>query len=150
MHIVLFQPQIPQNTGNIIRLCANSGSTLHLIQPYGFHWSERSLRRSGLDYHQWVDVQHHLNFSAFQQSFSGRIIACSVKATKIYTEEQYQPSDALLFGSETQGLDSQAWEKSDQYVRIPMIAGQRCLNLANSVGIILYESLRQMNFTNMK
>src|SRR3989338_969271 len=104
-HIVLFEPEIPPNTGNIIRLCANTGSQLHLIHPLGFTLSDKQLRRAGLDYREWASVKEHPNLTAFQQTVAvNRVFACSTKATQNYTNAHFQTGDAFLFGPETRGL----------------------------------------------
>lgn len=146
LHIALYQPEIPPNTGNIIRLCANSGAHLHLIHPLGFIWDDKRLRRAGLDYHEWTNVAHYNNWQAFlEANFKRRIIACSTKSMQCYTEVKYQKEDILLFGPETRGLPQEILN-SNISIRIPMISNGRSLNLSNAVSIILFEALRQLNF----
>lgn len=148
-HIILCEPEIPPNTGNIIRLCANTGATLHLIHPLGFSLDDKRLVRAGLDYHEWTNIHYYDNLNAFleTQSFS-RLFACSTKATQKYSDIDYLPGDAFIFGPETRGLPThylnQLAEK--EKIRIPMRPHSRSLNLANAVSIILYEAWRQQNF----
>ncbi|CAN5374178.1 tRNA (uridine(34)/cytosine(34)/5-carboxymethylaminomethyluridine(34)-2'-O)-methyltransferase TrmL [soil metagenome] len=152
-HIVLYQPEIPPNTGNIIRLCANTATTLHLIEPLGFALSDKHLRRAGLDYHEWANVKTYADLEHFQQStHPQRILACSTHGRHSYTEIQYQPGDALLFGPETRGLPKEflASLPPEHVLRIPMVATSRSLNLSNSVAVILYEAWRQQNFVGAK
>jgi tRNA (cytidine/uridine-2'-O-)-methyltransferase len=147
MQIVLFQPQIPQNTGNIVRTCAATGSSLLLVRPLGFSTKDRWLKRAGLDY--WTDVQIEEidDLPAYLEQTNFPFFFFSSKSSIPYTETSY-PEDALLiFGSETHGLAPIFWERwKDRFYTIPMAAGQRCLNLANSAAIVLYEALRQTNF----
>lgn len=146
LHIALYQPEIPPNTGNIIRLCANSGTQLHLIHPLGFELDDKRMRRAGLDYHEWANVLHYANWDEFAQKNSHRrIFCCSTKGQKNHTEVTYLADDILLFGQETKGLPS---EIRDQHalIRIPMRENSRSLNLSNAVAIILYEAWRQLGF----
>ena len=148
-HVVLFQPEIPPNTGNIIRLCANCGAQLHLIRPLGFEMSDKQLRRAGLDYHEFAEVQIHDDLDAFVQSVNPqRMFACSTKATQNYTAPDYQAGDAFLFGPETRGLPLEILENlpEDQRLRIPMLPDNRSLNLSNATAIIIYEAWRQQGF----
>ncbi len=148
-NLILFEPQIPPNTGNIIRLCANSGATLHLIQPMGFSMDEKSLRRAGLDYGQLTCVKEYQNFDDLLTSLKPeRIFAVSTKGAKSYSTIKYQAGDALLFGSETRGLPMHIRQGDfiDELITIPMQAGSRSLNLSNSVAIVLYEAWRQHDF----
>jgi tRNA (cytidine/uridine-2'-O-)-methyltransferase len=149
LHIVLFEPEIPHNTGNIIRLCANTGATLHLIHPLGFAWDSAKLRRAGLDYYEWVPVQHHDSLAAFREATAfSRLLALSTKGTCAYHEMVYQHGDALLFGPESRGLPPHvlAGLLPEQVVRIPMQPTSRSLNLSNAVAIMLYEVWRQLGF----
>lgn len=149
LHIALFEPEIPPNTGNIIRLCANTGIQLHLIHPLGFAMDEKQLKRAGLDYHEFTQVMEHKNYNEFLHWADNRkIFACSTKGTLFYHEVPYQPDDILLFGPETRGLPVEVRESlpKDQVIRIPMVANSRSLNLSNAVAIIAYEALRQLNF----
>ena len=152
-HIVLVEPEIPPNTGNIIRLCANCGARLHLIRPLGFDLTDKKLRRAGLDYHQLANVTVHDNFDAFiQKHGSGRIFACSTKGIRNYSDVQFQPGDTMVFGPETRGLSQEFLESTpdDMIIRIPMLASSRSLNLSNATAIIIYEAWRQNNFNNIK
>lgn len=146
LHIILHQPEIPPNTGNIIRLCANSGAQLHLIHPLGFALDDKRMRRAGLDYHEWAKIIHYENEQVFiEQNQQRRIFACSTKGSKNYSEINYQQDDMFLFGAETRGLPA---ELRSLYtcIRIPMCPHSRSLNLSNSVAIILFEAWRQLNF----
>ena len=148
-HIVLFEPEIPPNTGNIIRLCANTGMSLHLIEPLGFELEDKRLRRAGLDYHEFANVARYKNIEEFLASVkSGRLFAFSTKGKKNYSEAEFKPGDALLFGPETRGLpprilDSQ---KPEQLLRIPMLPDSRSMNLSNAVAVVVYEAWRQNRF----
>jgi len=149
LHIALFEPEIPPNTGNIIRLCANTGVQLHLIHPLGFTMDEKQLKRAGLDYHEFTQVIEHKNYAEFLNWAGNRnIFACSTKGTLLHHEASYQPDDILLFGPETRGLPVEVRESlpKNQIIRIPMMANSRSLNLSNAVAIITYEALRQLNF----
>ena len=149
-NIALFQPEIPPNTGNIIRLCANTGSQLHLIKPLGFSPTDKHLRRAGLDYHEWVNVTQHEDFASFLSVMPAmaRVFACSTKGRHYYQKVNYQPDDILLFGPETRGLPADILTAlpAEQVIRIPMVANNRSLNLSNAVAIILYEAWRQQEF----
>lgn len=147
--IVLYQPEIPPNTGNIIRLCANTGVDLHLIQPLGFSLEDKQLKRAGLDYHEWAHVQQHSDYAAFLETAQPqRLLACSVRGSQTHTGIQYQAQDWLLFGPETQGLPKTllASLPPENILRIPMQPASRSLNLSNAVAVILYEALRQLGF----
>jgi tRNA (cytidine/uridine-2'-O-)-methyltransferase len=151
-HCVLYQPEIPPNTGNIIRLCANTQITLHLIHPLGFELDDKRMKRAGLDYHEWARVQQHENFEDFLEKVPfNRIFACSTKGTQNYAAIHYQPNDAFLFGPETRGLPATLLGHfpPQQIIRIPMHARSRSLNLSNSVAIILYEAWRQHEFSEL-
>lgn len=148
-HVVLFQPEIPPNTGNIIRLCANCGANLHLIRPLGFEMSDKQLRRAGLDYHEFADVLLHDSLAAFTETVQpARILACSTRGRQNYSEVAYGPDDALLFGPETRGLPGAVLDAlpANQRLRIPMRPGNRSLNLSNAVAIIVFEAWRQAGF----
>ena len=153
-NIVLYEPQIPQNTGNIARTCAITGSRLHLIKPYGFIISDKNLRRAGLDYWRDVEVYEYDNFDEFLISnFNSQIFLLSSKAEKIYTEAVFNDNDFLMFGSETSGVPENIHDKYfNTRLKIPMrnIESARCLNLANSVSLVLYEALRQICFLDLK
>ncbi|MFC3909888.1 tRNA (uridine(34)/cytosine(34)/5-carboxymethylaminomethyluridine(34)-2'-O)-methyltransferase TrmL [Legionella dresdenensis] len=150
LHVVLYQPEIPPNTGNIIRLCANSGAQLHLIHPLGFALDDKRMRRAGLDYHEWASVVHYDNEANFiDQNKERRIFACTTKTDQNYHHVSYQDEDMLLFGPETRGLPVHMREPYSS-IRIPMRPDSRSLNLSNSVAIILFEALRQLEFTGNK
>ena len=149
LDIVLYQPEIPPNTGNIIRLCANSGFALHLIEPLGFEWDDKRVRRAGLDYHEFAKVQRHATLEAYINSRAPkRIFACTTKGKAFFADAKYQQGDALLFGPETRGLPDEIIESlpAEQRVRIPMLPGSRSMNLSNAVSVFVYESWRQMGF----
>ncbi len=152
--IALYEPEIPPNTGNLIRLCANSGFSLHLIHPLGFALEEKKLRRAGLDYREFADVTEHKNFDQFMKSFrkKKRIYACTTKATSSYADIHYKPGDCLLFGPETRGLDSSILSDTriENKIQIPMLAHSRSINLANAVAIISFEAWRQNDFLGSK
>ena len=144
--VVLFEPEIPPNTGNIIRLCANSGCELHRREPLGFSMDDRQLVRAGLDYKEFVDVRVHSSLDAFMDaSRPSRTFALSTKGKSNYNCQTYQPGDTFIFGPETRGLPDQVRALFDAF-RIPMRANSRSLNLSNAVAIVIYEALRQNNF----
>lgn len=148
MKIILFQPQIPQNTGNIVRLCANTGSELFLVRPLGFCTSSRKLKRAGLDHWEGVKVTFLDDLFDFLKQTGENFYFFSSKALPCYTEIDYTPTDILIFGSETSGLDPAFhlhWP--ERFYTIPQKEKSRCLNLANAVSVVLYESLRQKSFT---
>lgn len=148
-HIVLYEPEIPPNTGNIIRLCSNVGAQLHLIKPLGFDLSEKKVRRAGLDYRDIVDVKIHENFASYlQQSNRDRLFACSTKGKATYVDVAFKQGDAFLFGPETRGLplDILTQFPSQQILRLPMLPNNRSLNLSNAVSIFVYEAWRQTGF----
>ncbi len=152
IHIVLFEPEIPPNTGNIIRLAANTGCQLHLIEPLGFAMDDKQLRRAGLDYREWAQIKRHPNYESFEVYAKNALIhnlyAFTTKATKAYSGAKFTSGDALLFGPETRGLPDSILNSlhSDNKLRIPMVADSRSLNLSNTVAIALYEALRQQGF----
>ena len=149
-HVVMLEPQIPPNTGNIIRLCANSGARLHLVRPLGFTLDEPRLRRAGLDYHEWANVKEHANLDACLASLpDARVLALSTRGRRHYHEARYQPGDVLLFGSETSGLPQALLDAlpAEHTLRIPMRAGGRSLNLSNAVAVVVYEAWRQQGFS---
>ncbi len=148
-HIALFEPCIPPNTGNIIRLAANNGCSLHLIEPIGFDMDEKKLRRAGLDYREFAEVKIHKDYWAFKAFINtDRIFACTTKGSVPHTEVNFLPGDVLLFGAETHGLSDEVMTSinSDARIRIPMLPNSRSLNLSNSVAIISYEAWRQNDF----
>lgn len=147
--IVLYQPEIPPNTGNIIRLSANTGAQLHLIRPFGFEWDDTRLRRAGLDYHDLAHVTLHDSLDEYLREASPeRVFACTTKGARSYGDIRFAPGDALLYGPETRGLPDDILNRfsPDMRVRIPMQKGSRSLNLANAVAVIMYEAWRQMGF----
>ncbi|MFU8797276.1 MAG: tRNA (uridine(34)/cytosine(34)/5-carboxymethylaminomethyluridine(34)-2'-O)-methyltransferase TrmL [Gammaproteobacteria bacterium] len=150
-HLVLYEPEIPPNTGNVIRLCANTSTQLHLIEPLGFSLEDKQLRRAGLDYHEWATVKRHPTFEAFRETVNPiRIFAYSTHGKQFYTTALYQPGDALMFGSETRGLPVALRESlsSENILRIPMHPHQRSLNLSNAAAVVLFEAWRQQGFPN--
>lgn len=152
MHIVLYQPEIPQNTGNIARTCAATGSMLHLIKPLGFSLEDKYLKRAGLDYWQMMQFRVYESFEELMESWpQARMHFLTTKAPRRYTETTYQPDDFLVFGCETKGLPESLLSRVyDRCVRIPMAPDARSLNLSNSVAIVLYEALRTLDFPGMK
>lgn len=148
-HVVLFQPEIPPNTGNVIRLCANTGAQLHLIRPLGFELDDRRLRRAGLDYHEYATLQVHDSYAAFLEKVQpARVFACTTRGQQDYSAVAYRDGDVLLFGAESRGLPQTiiAALPPEQRLRIPMRPGNRSLNLSNAVAVILYEAWRQQGF----
>jgi tRNA (cytidine/uridine-2'-O-)-methyltransferase len=148
-HIVLYQPEIPPNTGNIIRLCANTGSHLHVVHPLGFELDDKRLRRAGLDYHEFASVLQHLNLNDCLASMPNqRVFALSTRGRQRYDQVSYQAGDIFLFGPETRGLPQEVLDSlpAEQRLRLPMVNGQRSLNLSNTAAIMLYEAWRQMDF----
>lgn len=148
-HIALFEPKIAPNCGNIIRLAANTGCQLHLIEPLGFDFEEKKLRRAGLDYHDLTNVHRHANYQALLDAVQPkRVIALTTKGSRPHTEVQYEAGDLLLFGSETSGLPDDIRNNipAELRIRIPMQAASRSLNLSNSVAIVCYEAWRQHQF----
>lgn len=151
MNIVLVYPEIPQNTGNIARTCAATGSTLHLVKPLGFDIDEKAVRRAGLDYWDKVSLRVYENLDEFfKQNENGRFWFLSTKADHSYTDVEYSENDYLIFGKETHGLPEPLLKENYQKtLRIPMLPTLRSLNLSNSVAIVLYEALRQLGFVNL-
>ena len=149
IHLVLYQPVIPPNTGNIIRLCANSGTQLHLIHPLGFEMDDAKLLRAGLDYHEWAEVNEYNSLECFQEKINpSHIYTISTRGKNIYSEVKFSDNTALIFGPEDRGLPDSilSFYGKENILRIPMKSNNRSLNLSNAVAIILYEVLRQMNF----
>lgn len=152
-HIALYEPEIPPNTGNIIRLCANTGSALHLIEPLGFSLEEKKLRRAGLDYREFADIRVHASLNAMLDDLPGRrLLALSSKVSRRHTDMLFQEEDILLFGPESRGLPAEllATLKDEHKLRIPMMPESRSLNLSNAVAVVLYEALRQQGFAGMR
>ena len=150
--IALYQPEIPPNTGNIIRLCANTGCRLHLIHPLGFSLDEKQVKRAGMDYRDLAVVQEHDSFAAFNRAILGkRVFALSTKARRAYTETAFEAGDVLLFGPETRGLpEALLMSLPDELkLRVPMLPDSRSLNLSNTVAVVVYEALRQHNFPSL-
>jgi len=148
-HIVLFEPEIPPNTGNIIRLCANTGCRLHLIHPLGFELDDKRLRRAGLDYGEWADVAEYDSLEAFTKEISPkRLFACSTKGSRRHSDPEFRDGDALLFGPETRGLPDTVLSSlsPDMILRLPMLPNSRSLNLSNAVAVFVYEAWRQVGF----
>lgn len=156
LNIVLFEPEIPANTGNIIRLCANTGFNLHIIEPMGFFWDDKKLRRAGLDYQEFVDVKRYKNIHHFLETnrldLTTQIYALTTKGQKPHSEVSYKNGDFLMFGPETRGLPTTILEAipQDHKIRIPMLANSRSMNLSNSVAVVVYESWRQLNYFGAK
>ncbi len=148
MHIVLVNPEIPQNTGNIARTCAATGAKLHLIKPLGFELSDKYLKRAGLDYWHMMTYEVHESWQDFLDANPGASLHyATTKAPRDYCQATYGPDDCLVFGRETKGLDEDLLAQNyDRCIRIPMVAGARSLNLSNSVAVVLYEALRQQGF----
>ena len=149
-NIVLFEPEIPPNTGNIIRLCANTGAQLHLIHPLGFEMNDKLLRRAGLDYHEWASVREYPDLGQMlEQNNQPRCFAISTKGHYSHTQPTYQAGDSFIFGPETRGLPNEVLNSfpAQQIIRIPMLAHSRSLNLSNAAAIILYEAWRQLEFS---
>ena len=148
-HVILHAPQIPPNAGNAIRLCANTGSTLHLVEPLGFSIDDAQLRRAGLDYHDMARVRVHATLADCRESVPGsRVFAIETSGGRLYTEEDFRPGDAFLFGRETEGLPGAvlATVPPERVLRLPMIPGNRSLNLSNAVAVVVFEAWRQNAF----
>ena len=151
LDVVLFQPQIPPNTGNIIRLCANSGFRLHLIEPLGFDLEDKKLRRAGLDYHEFAAIQRHANFNAIMEKEQPkRVLAITTKTNNFYGDVNFEEGDYLLFGSETAGLPEEVRVQipDKDKIRIPMLKESRSMNLSNAAAVIVYDAWRQLGFPN--
>ncbi len=149
INIVLFEPEIPPNTGNIIRLCANTGFSLHLIEPLGFAWDDKRLRRAGLDYHEFTAIRHHANYQAFLDSEQPeRLFALTTKGTPAHSAVAWQAGDYLMFGPESRGIPAEILNSlpAMQKIRIPMVAQSRSMNLSNSVAVVIYEAWRQLDY----
>lgn len=152
LNIVLFEPEIPANTGNIIRLCANTGFNLHIIEPMGFFWDDKKLKRAGLDYQEFVDVKRYKNFNHFlennQIDLLTQVYALTTKGQRSHSEVNYQQNDFLMFGPETRGLPKTILDvlPQNKKIRIPMLATSRSMNLSNAVAVVVYESWRQLKY----
>lgn len=149
LNIVLFEPEIPPNTGNIIRLCANTGCQLHLIEPLGFTWDDKRLRRAGLDYHEFAAIKRYKNYQAFiLNEAPERLFALTTKGTPAHSAVTYQAGDYLLFGPETRGLPMDILDSlpKNQKIRIPMQPDSRSMNLSNAVSVVVYEAWRQLDY----
>ena len=148
-HVILFEPEIPPNAGNVIRLCANTGSTLHLVRPLGFSLDDARVRRAGLDYHEMARVHEHANLAACLGWLeSRRVYAVETTGGQRFDEVRYREGDAFLFGRETSGLPAELladWPE-DRLIRLPMVPGNRSLNLSNSVAVVVFEAWRQIGF----
>ena len=148
-HIILFEPEIPPNAGNVIRLCANTGSTLHLVRPLGFTLDDARVRRAGLDYHEMARVHEHANLAACLGWLeSRRVFAVETTGGQRFDEVRYREGDAFLFGRETSGLPAELladWPQ-ERLIRLPMVPGNRSLNLSNSVAVVVFEAWRQIGF----
>ncbi|QJR09665.1 tRNA (cytidine(34)-2'-O)-methyltransferase [Usitatibacter rugosus] len=148
-HVVLYQPEIPPNTGNVIRLCANTGARLHLVQPLGFTLEDKQLKRAGLDYHEMTNVQTHVDWAACRRALGEkRIFAASTRGEVAYADVRYEAGDAFVFGAETAGLPDAFLEEFDpaRRLRLPMRPGNRSLNLSNAVAVVVFEAWRQLGF----
>lgn len=152
MNIVLHQPEIPANTGNIGRTCVATGSTLHLIEPLGFRLNEKEIKRAGMDYWEHLDVRRYVNFEEFlEKNPSAKIWMATTKAKHVYTDVSYGPDDYIMFGKESAGIPEEILINHEETcVRIPMLDHIRSLNLSNSVSVVLYEALRQNHFESMQ
>jgi tRNA (cytidine/uridine-2'-O-)-methyltransferase len=149
LHIVLFEPEIPPNTGNVIRLSANTGAQLHLVEPLGFKLEDSQLKRAGLDYHEYASMRVHPNWEACAQALAGkRMFALSTRNSRVYSEIAFQDEDVFVFGPETRGLpvDLLATFANEQRLRIPMRPNNRSLNLSNAVAVVVLEAWRQLGF----
>jgi len=155
LNVVLYEPEIPPNTGNIIRLCANTGAHLHVIEPLGFELDDKRLRRAGLDYHEWAsmqvheNLQHYYNHKDQDQAPNSKVYMITTKGRRIYSDVAFTPGDSVLFGPETRGLPQQVLRSvnPDQLIRIPMLLDSRSLNLSNAVATIIYEAWRQQGYS---
>lgn len=149
LQVVLFEPEIPPNTGNVIRLCANLGAVLHLIEPLGFSMEDRLLRRAGLDYREWADVRVHPDLASCRERLgASRIFAATNRACSTYAQPMFRADDAFLFGPESRGLPELVLSSlpTERLLRIPMVPGNRSLNLSNAVAVVLFEAWRQLGF----
>ena len=148
-NVILYRPEIPPNTGNVIRLCANTGANLHLVHPLGFEWDDARVKRAGLDYHEFANVQHHENWAACRETLSGsRLFAVETRSGARYDKVKFQPGDSFVFGQETAGLPEQIMDEfpAEWRVWLPMRPDNRSLNLSNSVAVMIFEAWRQNDF----
>jgi tRNA (cytidine/uridine-2'-O-)-methyltransferase len=147
--VILYQPEIPPNTGNVIRLCANTGARLHLVKPLGFSLEDKQLLRAGLDYHEFATIAVHDSWAECAERFTGRrVFAVSTKGTQRYDLNKYEVGDVFLFGPESRGLPTEILNAvaREQRIRLPMVPGSRSLNLSNTVAVVIYEAWRQVGF----
>lgn len=145
--IVLVEPEIPPNAGNVIRLAANTGARLHLVEPLGFSMDDRQLKRAGLDYHELASVRTHQDWKTCREALAGRrMFAFTTKASRLYSEIQYAADDVFVFGAETQGLPQALLEDLPNQLRLPMRPGNRSINLSNAVAVVVFEAWRQLGF----
>ena len=152
IHVVLYEPEIPANTGNIGRTCVATGTSLHLIEPLGFRLDEKSVKRAGMDYWSQLDLKRYINFEEFKEKNpDAKIWMATTKAKHVYSDVSFGPNDFIMFGKESAGIDEEILvDYEDTCIRIPMLDAIRSLNLSNSVAVVLYEALRQQNFDQMK
>lgn len=152
IHVGLYEPEIPPNTGNIIRLCANTGASLHLVEPLGFDLDDKKLRRAGLDYHEWASVRRYTHVEELIAAIPGKVFAITTKGSTHHSDAQFGSDDLLLFGPETRGLPGELIDSlpEAQRIRIPMRPDSRSLNLSNAVSILVYEAWRQQGFIGAK
>jgi tRNA (cytidine/uridine-2'-O-)-methyltransferase len=147
--VVLYQPEIPPNAGNVIRLTANTGCALHLVEPLGFSMDDRQMKRAGLDYHEMANVRTHASWADCRRSLGGaRVFAFSTRASRLYAEVAYRPGDVFVFGPETRGLPDPVLAEfaPGERLRLPMLPGNRSINLSNAVAVVVYEAWRQLGF----
>ena len=151
-NIVLIEPEIPQNTGNIARTCAATGSRLHLVRPLGFEIDDKKLKRAGLDYWHLLDITYYDDTEDFfNKNKGGRFFYATTKGLNIHSDAEFKDGDFLVFGKETKGLNEELLKNNEEYcIRIPMVDDSRSINLSNSVAVVLYEALRQNNYFNLK
>ncbi len=153
LHVVLYQPEIPPNTGNVIRLCANTGARLHLVEPLGFQLTDARLKRAGLDYHALASIERHASWDAFREAAPvSRLWAFSTRGTRCFSAVEFAAGDGLLFGPESRGLPDSVldWIGPGHCLRLPMRPGGRSLNLSNSVAVAVYEAWRQLGYSDLK
>lgn len=152
MNIVLHEPEIPLNTGNIGRTCVNAGASLHLIEPFGFILSDKNIKRAGMDYWERLDVHRYMNYQKFREEHPGaKIWYATTKAHQCYSDVSFEPDDFIMFGKESAGIPEELLVDNEEYcIRIPMLPNERSLNLCNSVAIVLYEAMRQNGFPGLE